>query len=104
MPEPIRYDTDPVRRSSPLSQLASQHSYALSYSAEAVKLHILTLSFTGQTCPTFCYLFSVVKYIKLFVYKEPTESSLKHSDSVDIKTFIYSEHKKSLKYRVFHKS
>ena len=86
MPELIRYDADPVRRSSLLSQLASQHSlsYALSYSAEAVKLHILTLSFTGQTCPTFCYLFSVVKYIKLFVYKEPTESSSKHQ--VDVKT------------------
>ena len=81
MPQSIRYDADPVRS----SQLASQHSlsYALSHSAESF---ILTLSFTGQTCPTFCYLFSVVKYIKLFVYKEPTVSSLKHSDSVDVKT------------------
>ena len=73
MPESIRYDADPVRHSSLLSL-----SYALSHSAEAVKLHILTLSISGLTCPTICCLSSVVKYNKLCTRRS----------GVGVKTFL----------------
>ena len=63
MPKLIRYDADPVR-----SSLLSL-SYTLSHSAEAVKLHILTLSISGLKCPTICCLSSVVKYNKLCTRK-----------------------------------
>ena len=44
-------------------------SYTLSYSAEAVELHSHASSSSGLTCPTFCCLFSVVKYNKLCTRK-----------------------------------